>query len=67
MTSHQGQVPEPFGCEVGCDAPDVSSKLRRLERSTFFKGGARRRCQNIIQGGSGALGNAPARLTLADK
>lgn len=67
MTSQQGQVPELFGCQVGCDAPGVSSKGRGLERGTFVKGGAQRRCQNIIQGGSGALGNAAARLTFADK
>jgi hypothetical protein len=67
MTSHQGQVREPFGCQLACDAPGVSTKLRPLECWAFFEGGALKRGQHGMQGRSGAVGNAAARLTFADK
>jgi hypothetical protein len=67
MTSHQGQVQEPFGCHLACDAPGVSTKLRPLECWAFFERGAHKRGQHGMQGGSGATGNAAARLTFADK
>ena len=37
-------------------------KLRPLERAAFFKGYAEKKLKNIIQGGSGAFGNAATRL-----
>jgi hypothetical protein len=67
MTSHQGQVQEPFGCQLACDAPGVFTKLRPLECWAFFKDGTQKRCQDVVQGGSGASGNAAARLTFVDK
>ena len=66
MTSHQGQVQKPFGCQLACDAPGASTKLRPLERWAFFKEGAQTRCQGVVQGASGASGSA-ARLTFAAK
>jgi hypothetical protein len=65
MTSHHGQVQEPYGCQLACDAPGVSAQLRPLERQACFKGGALKRRQDVMQGGRGASGNAAARLTFA--
>src|SRR5439155_14231796 len=45
-----------FG-EVG-----IRGKLRPLERAAFFKAYADKSLKNIIQGGSGAFGNAATRL-----
>jgi peptide/nickel transport system substrate-binding protein len=40
----------------------IRAKLRPLERAAFFKGYAERKFKNIIQGASGAFGNAATRL-----
>ena len=43
-------------------AVGIRAKLRPLERAAFFEGYAHKKLKNIIQGGSGALGNAATRL-----
>jgi peptide/nickel transport system substrate-binding protein len=43
-------------------AVGIHAKLRPLERVAFFKGYAEKSFKNIIQGGSGAFGNAATRL-----
>jgi peptide/nickel transport system substrate-binding protein len=43
-------------------AVGIRAKLRPLERAAFFKGYAEKAFKNIIQGGSGAFGNAATRL-----
>jgi peptide/nickel transport system substrate-binding protein len=43
-------------------AVGIRCKLRPLERAAFFKGYAERTHRNIIQGSSGAFGNAATRL-----
>jgi peptide/nickel transport system substrate-binding protein len=40
----------------------IRTKLRPLERAAFFKGYAEKRLKNVIQGQSGAFGNAATRL-----
>jgi peptide/nickel transport system substrate-binding protein len=40
----------------------IRAKLRPLERAAFFKGYADKKFKNIIQGASGAFGNAATRL-----
>ena len=40
----------------------IRSRLRPLERAAFFKAYADKKLKNIIQGGSGAFGNAATRL-----
>jgi len=40
----------------------IRAKLRPLERAAFFKGYAERSLKNLIQGQSGAFGNAATRL-----
>ncbi len=40
----------------------IRVQLRPLERAAFFKGYAEKKFRNIIQGGSGAFGNAATRL-----
>jgi peptide/nickel transport system substrate-binding protein len=40
----------------------IRAKLRPLERAAFFKGFAEKGLKNIIQGSSGAFGNAATRL-----
>jgi len=40
----------------------IRAKLRPLERAAFFKGYAEKRFKNLIQGASGAFGNAATRL-----
>jgi peptide/nickel transport system substrate-binding protein len=40
----------------------IRAKLRPLERAAFFKGYAEKTFKNLIQGGSGAFGNAATRL-----
>jgi peptide/nickel transport system substrate-binding protein len=40
----------------------IRAKLRPLERAAFFKGYAEKKYRNIIQGASGAIGNAATRL-----
>jgi peptide/nickel transport system substrate-binding protein len=40
----------------------IRAKLRPLERAAFFKGYADKKYKNIIQGASGAFGNAATRL-----
>jgi peptide/nickel transport system substrate-binding protein len=40
----------------------IRSKLRPLERAAFFKGYAEKSFKNLIQGASGAFGNAATRL-----
>jgi peptide/nickel transport system substrate-binding protein len=43
-------------------AVGIRAKLRPLERAAFFKGYSERGFKNIIQGSSGAFGNAATRL-----
>src|SRR5262249_17369700 len=43
-------------------AVGIRAKLRPLERAAFFKGYAEKTFKNLIQGGSGAFGNAATRL-----
>jgi peptide/nickel transport system substrate-binding protein len=43
-------------------AVDIRAKLRPLERAAFFEGYANKKFKNIIQGGSGAFGNAATRI-----
>jgi peptide/nickel transport system substrate-binding protein len=43
-------------------AVGIRAKLRPLERAAFFKGYAEKSYKNIIQGASGAFGNAATRL-----
>ena len=40
----------------------ISAKLRPLERAAFFKTYAEKGLKNIVQGASGAFGNAATRL-----
>src|SRR5206468_9238029 len=40
----------------------IRAKLRPIERAAFIKGYAEKTFKNIIQGGSGAFGNAATRL-----
>ena len=40
----------------------IRAKLRPLERAAFFKGYADKKYKNIVQGSSGAFGNAATRL-----
>jgi len=40
----------------------IRAKLRPLERAAFFKGYAEKSFKNLIQGGSGAFGNAATRI-----
>jgi len=40
----------------------IRARLRPLERAAFFKGYAEKSYQNLIQGQSGAFGNAATRL-----
>src|SRR5204862_403054 len=40
----------------------IRSRLQPLERAAFFKGYADKKYRNLIQGGSGAFGNAATRL-----
>ncbi len=43
-------------------AVGIRAKLRPLERAAFFKGYSEKSYKNIIQGASGAFGNAATRL-----
>src|SRR5215472_10024540 len=43
-------------------AVGIHTKLRPLERAAFFKGYAEKSFKNLIQGASGAFGNAATRL-----
>ena len=43
-------------------AVGIRAKLRPLERAAFFKGYGDKKFKNIIQGASGAFGNAATRL-----
>jgi peptide/nickel transport system substrate-binding protein len=43
-------------------AVGIRARLRPLERAAFFKGYAEKKFNNLIQGGSGAFGNAATRL-----
>ncbi len=43
-------------------AVGIKSKLRPLERAAFFKGYSEKSYKNLIQGASGAFGNAATRL-----
>ena len=43
-------------------AVGIRARLRPLERAAFFKGYAEKGLKNIIQGASGAFGNAATRL-----
>jgi peptide/nickel transport system substrate-binding protein len=43
-------------------AVGIHARLRPLERAAFFKGYSEKSYKNIIQGGSGAFGNAATRL-----
>jgi peptide/nickel transport system substrate-binding protein len=42
----------------------IKMHLRPLERAAFFKGYAEKKFRNIVQGGSGAFGNAATRLEI---
>ena len=42
----------------------IKSYLRPLERAAFWKGYAEKQFKNLIQGGSGAFGNAATRLEI---
>jgi peptide/nickel transport system substrate-binding protein len=44
------------------EAVGIRANLRPFERAAFFKGYAEKSYKNIIQGGSGAFGNAATRL-----
>ena len=55
--SNVGEAVVNYLGEVG-----ISAKLRPLERAAFFKGYADKALKNMIQGGSGAFGNAATRL-----
>src|SRR5689334_1652136 len=52
-----GEAALNYLAEVG-----IRAKLRPLERAAFFKGYAEKKYKNIIQGASGAFGNAATRL-----
>jgi peptide/nickel transport system substrate-binding protein len=52
-----GEAALNYLAEVG-----IRAKLRPLERAAFFKGYAEKKYKNIIQGSSGAFGNAATRL-----
>jgi peptide/nickel transport system substrate-binding protein len=43
-------------------AVGIQARLRPLERASFFKGYAEKKFKNIIQGSSGAFGNAATRI-----
>jgi peptide/nickel transport system substrate-binding protein len=43
-------------------AVGIRAKLRPLERAAFYEGYANKKLKNIIQGGTGAFGNAATRL-----
>ena len=43
-------------------AVGIRAKLRALERAAFFKGYSEKKFKNLIQGASGAFGNAATRL-----
>ena len=40
----------------------IRAKLRPIERASFLKGYADKKYRNLIQGGSGAFGNAATRM-----
>jgi peptide/nickel transport system substrate-binding protein len=42
----------------------IKTYLRPLERAAFFKGYAEKKFKNLVQGGSGAFGNAATRLEM---
>jgi len=42
----------------------IKAHLRPLERAAFFKGYAEKKFKNLVQGGSGAFGNAATRLEI---
>ena len=44
------------------NAIGIRAKLRPIERAAFFRGYAERRYRGLIQGGSGAFGNAATRI-----
>src|SRR5690349_22958172 len=44
------------------NSPGIHAKLRPIERAAFLKGYAEKKYRNIIQGGSGAFGNAATRM-----
>src|SRR5262249_15987920 len=44
------------------NAAGIRVKLRPLERAAFFKGWSEKRYKGLIQGGSGAFGNAATRI-----
>jgi peptide/nickel transport system substrate-binding protein len=52
-----GEAVINYLAEVG-----IRAKLQPLERAAFFKGYAEKKYKNIIQGASGAFGNAATRL-----
>jgi peptide/nickel transport system substrate-binding protein len=55
--SNVGEAVVNYLTEVG-----IRAKLRPLERAAFFKGYADKAFKGLIQGGSGAFGNAATRL-----
>src|SRR5262245_23705973 len=55
--SNVGEAVLNYLAEVG-----IRAKLRPLERAAFFKAYADKALKNMIQGGSGAFGNAATRL-----
>ena len=52
----------PRRCSTISGEVGIRAKLRPLERAAFFKGYAEKKFKNLIQGGSGAFGNAATRL-----
>ena len=55
--SNLGEVALNFLQEVG-----IRMRLRPIERAAFIKGYSEKKYRNIIQGGSGAFGNAATRM-----
>ena len=43
-------------------AVGIRARVRPLERAAFFKGFAEKKLRNLVQGGSGAFGNAATRI-----
>src|SRR5262249_55065184 len=44
------------------NAAGIRAKLRPIERAAFFKGYAEKKYKGLVQGGSGAFGNAATRI-----
>ncbi len=44
------------------NSADIRVKLRPIERAAFFRGWAEKKLKGLVQGGSGAFGNAATRI-----